>query len=201
MAEVRLMEIFEDFQNACDGYKAVNVDDDDIDECLACFSEAETRFRSIRERIAIWMQSQRKPLVDQEDPEVRPEDSISETKTRSHVSNRSAFSKSSRKSTISEMMVKNAVKKSSLHAEMSMFECQQSIAEEELRLNKRKQKLALEVEMAKLEAEERVCSDLHFQTVGSKMNDSSGSIRRYLPRHKGDGFKPMDRVVDVNPIK
>ena len=35
---------------------------------------------------------------------------------------------------------------------MSMFERQQSIAEEELRLNKRKQKLALEVEMAKLEA-------------------------------------------------
>ena len=95
MAEVRLMEIFEDFQNACDGYKAVNVDDDDIDECLAYFSEAETRFRSIRERIAVWMQSQRKPLVDQEDPEVRSEDSISETKTRSHVSNSSAFSKSS----------------------------------------------------------------------------------------------------------
>ena len=201
MAEVRLMEIFEDFQNACDGYKAVKVDDDDIDECLAYFSEAEKRFRSIRERIAVWMQSQRKPLVDQEDPEVRPEDSISETKTRSHVSNRSAFSKSPRKSTISEMMVKNAVKKASLHAEMSMFERQQSIAEEELRLNKRKQKLALEVEMAKLEAEERVCSDLHFQTVGSKMNGSSGSIRRYLPRHKGDGFKPMDRMVDVNPIK
>ena len=55
MAELRLMEIFEDFQNACDGYKAVNVDDDDIDECLAYFSEAETRFRSIRERTAIWM--------------------------------------------------------------------------------------------------------------------------------------------------
>ena len=81
MAEVRLMKIFEDFQNACDGYKAVNVDDDDIDECLAYFSEAETRFQSIREKTAIWMQSQREPLVDQEDPEVRPEDSISETKT------------------------------------------------------------------------------------------------------------------------
>ena len=99
------------------------------------------------------------------------------------------------------MMVKNAVKKASLHAEMSMFERQQSIAEEELRLNKRKQKLALEVEMAKLEAEERICSDLHLQTVGSKMNGSSGSIRRYLPRHKGNGFKTMDRMVDVNPIK
>ena len=44
MAEVRLMRIFEDFQNACDGYKAVNVDDDDIDEYLAYFNEAETRF-------------------------------------------------------------------------------------------------------------------------------------------------------------
>ena len=68
IVEVRLMKIFEDFQNACDGYKAVNVDDDDIDECLAHFSEAETRFWSTRERIAIWMQCQRKPLVDQEDP-------------------------------------------------------------------------------------------------------------------------------------
>ena len=73
------MKIFENFQNACDGYKAVNVDD----ECLAYFSEAETRVWSTKERTAIWMESQRKPLVDQEDPEVRPEDSISKTKTRS----------------------------------------------------------------------------------------------------------------------
>ena len=68
------------------------------------------------------------------------------------------------------MMVKNAVKKVSLHAKMSMFEHQQSIAEEQLKLNKWKKKLALEVEMAKLGAEERVCSNIHFQTVGSKMN-------------------------------
>ena len=70
-------------------------------------------------------------------------------KTLSHVSHCIAFSTSSRKSTKSEMMVKNAVKKASLHAEMSMLEHQQSIAEEELTLNKRKQNLALEVEMAK----------------------------------------------------
>ena len=129
--------------------------------------------------------------------EVRLEDSISETKIRSHVSYRSAFSKSSRESTICEVMVKNAVKKASLHAEMSMFERQQSIAEEELRLNKQKQKLTLEV----LEAEERVCSDLHFRIVGSKMDGSSGSSRRYLPRNKDHGFKPVNRIVDVNPIK
>ena len=55
--------------------------------------------------------------------------------------------------------------------------------------------------MPKLEAEERVCSDFHFQTVGSKMNGSGGSIRRYSPRNKDDEFKPVNRMVDVNPIK
>ena len=59
----------------------MNVDVDDIDECLAYFSEADIRFWSTRETIAIWLQSQRKPLLDQEDPEVRPKDLISETKT------------------------------------------------------------------------------------------------------------------------
>ena len=33
------------------------------------------------------------------------------------------------------------------------------------------------------------------------MNGSSGSIRRYLPSNKDDGFKPVDRMVNVNPLK
>ena len=61
---------------------------------------------------------------------VDQKDSISKTKTSSQVQNHSAFSKLSRKSSISETVVKNAMRNAFLHAEMSTFERQQSIAEE-----------------------------------------------------------------------
>ena len=57
VAEGRLIETFEDFKMACDRYKAVIVDEDDIEECLAYMHEAETRFIDIKERVSLLIHS------------------------------------------------------------------------------------------------------------------------------------------------
>lgn len=42
-----------DFQSGYEDYKALLVDGDDIEECLAYMHEAETRFISVKERLTL----------------------------------------------------------------------------------------------------------------------------------------------------
>ena len=61
----------------------------------------------------------------------------------------------------------------SLRAEASMLEQHQRIANEELRINQLKEKSALETQLAKLAAEERVC--VEFKTLSGSCCEEEAS--------------------------
>ena len=162
----RLIRVFSSFKEACDRYKDTLVDDIDVEESVAYLHEAESRYLAAKDRITLWLQSNRNPSVEERDrSDVNADDSVSQTNSRS--SRRSSSSHHSKLS-IEAQQFKNAAKLASLRAEASLFKQRQSIANEELRISQMKQKLELETQMAKLKAEGRVCAD--FRT---SLNETS----------------------------
>ena len=108
-------------------------------------------------------------------------------------------SKKSSRSTLQDMMLKYAVTKASLLAEASTLEECQNIAHEELRLSQRKKRLALDMKLAKIEAEEKVYTGFTMATrsqdevygelsrdVGSK--NTCQQIRSGLSKNKNMEF-------------
>ena len=157
----RLIRVFRSFKEACNRYKDTLVDDVEVEESVAYLHEAESRYLADKDRITLWLQSNRNPSVEEINrSNVNADDSASQTNSRP-----SRHSSSSRYSNLSieAQQFKNAAKLSSLRAEASLFTQRQSIANEELRISQMKQKLELETQMAKLEAEGRVCAD--FRTA------------------------------------
>ncbi len=105
----------------------------------------------------MWFESKKKtsPVREEQDPpEICPKDSISQSKP--SFSSLSSHSSHRSKTAIQEKHFSNATKMASLHAEASMLKQHQNIANEELRINKLKEWLALETQLAKLEVEARV---------------------------------------------
>ena len=47
-------EAFEKFKMACDSYRDLLVEDDDLDECGAYFRETESRFITMKDRISFF---------------------------------------------------------------------------------------------------------------------------------------------------
>ena len=176
VAEARLNETFDHFKVACQEYKAVMVDEDDIEECLAYTHEAERRYYDIKERVSLLTQ----PLSTSTEmlkAEISPEDSVSEIISHSCVTSMcSKNSKKSSRSTLQDMMLKNAVTKASLLAEASTFEECQNIAHEELRLSQRKKRLALDMKLAKIEAEEKVYTG--FAMATGSQDEAYGQLPR-----------------------
>eukprot|EP00112_Aurelia_sp_Birch-Aquarium-sp1_P012065 Seg2533.2 transcript_id=Seg2533.2/GoldUCD/mRNA.D3Y31 product="hypothetical protein" protein_id=Seg2533.2/GoldUCD/D3Y31 len=158
---------FIEFGKACGIYRHSLENEDDIEKCMAYFHEAETRFLSMKDRVAFWNDSSKIEIHRNEDEgrKIRPEDSVSQTK--SHSSRRSLSSKSSRSSRMSrlnEIILRNSTRRASLLVEASMMEKHQSLANEEMRLQQLKQKLTLETEIAKVEAEEKACAEFFMST-------------------------------------
>eukprot|EP00112_Aurelia_sp_Birch-Aquarium-sp1_P020586 Seg534.4 transcript_id=Seg534.4/GoldUCD/mRNA.D3Y31 product="hypothetical protein" protein_id=Seg534.4/GoldUCD/D3Y31 len=148
----RLIRVFNSFKEAYDKYEDTLVGDIDVEESTAYVQEAESRYLAAKDRIALWLQS-------------RENSNVEERHARWQIS-------SSRRSKLSieAQQFKNAARLASFRAEASLFKQRQSIANEELRLSQMKQKLELETQMAKLEAEVRVCAD--FRTsVNEVCND------------------------------
>ncbi len=153
--EQNLCAVFDVFRS--ESYKNEVRDKDDIYQCVSYLSEAETRFLCIWERVELRLEEvDRIPPDKPSLPDISPEDSISQIASNSTHS----FSVSSRSSTISRMKtilrerrLVNATRKASLLAEKSFLLRKQSIAYQELKLNHLKEKLHLQTEITKLDAE------------------------------------------------
>ena len=161
------------------------VTEDDIEECMIYFHEAETQFLSMKDRVAFWKESARREVdIKLDDNKIRAEDSVSQTKSRRSM--QSKYSRSSCVCSLDEAMVRISTKRASLLAEASIVESCQSLANEEIRLkyeemrlNQLKRRLELETEIPKVEAEEKACTDLaqstekHFEEKENEMVLSS----------------------------
>ena len=158
--EEKLEAVFIAFQKACDSFKAMLSDEDDIDECCAYFSEGEGRFLSTRQRL--------RTFGDSEMQDIQPHDSVSQTSHSKH-SSISKYSKSSSissvKSALGKKMLQNATRKANLIAEESLLARRQSLAYQEMKLNQLREEFQLHEELTKLEAEEKVMDEI-FKTDG-----------------------------------
>eukprot|EP00794_Sanderia_malayensis_P011497 gene11497-12692_t len=165
--EEKLDEAFCSFGDAWEKHKALLDDDDDVEESESYFHEAKMKYLCSKDRLAMWFESKKKTCSvteEQEPSEIGPKDSISQST--SSCSSRSSRSSRSSKATIEEKHFSNATKMASLRAEALMLKQHQNIANEELRISQLKQRLKLETQLAKLEAEERVCLEFKTMTDG-----------------------------------
>ena len=89
----RMEHTFYEFSKACEIYRHSLRDEDDIEECTAYFDEAETRFLSMKDRVAFWNDSSQMEFRGNqyEGSKIGSEDSVSQTK--SHSSRRSQSSR------------------------------------------------------------------------------------------------------------
>ena len=153
--EEKLEAVFIAFQKACESFKAMLTDEDDIDECCAYFSEGEGRFLSTRQRL--------RHFGDSEMQDIQPHDSVSQTSHSKH-SSISKYSKSSSissvKSALGKKMLQNATRKANLIAEESLLARRQSLAYQEMKLNQLREEIQLHEELTKLEAEEKVMGEI-----------------------------------------
>eukprot|EP00794_Sanderia_malayensis_P000939 gene939-252_t len=81
------------------------------------------------------------------------------------------------KATIEEKHFSNATKRAPLRAETLMLKQHQNIANEELRISQLKQRLNLETQLAKLEAEGRVCLEFKTMTDGPYNGEHGKALR------------------------
>eukprot|EP00112_Aurelia_sp_Birch-Aquarium-sp1_P003845 Seg1433.6 transcript_id=Seg1433.6/GoldUCD/mRNA.D3Y31 product="hypothetical protein" protein_id=Seg1433.6/GoldUCD/D3Y31 len=158
--EEKLDAVFIAFLKACNSFKAIMDDEDDIDECCAYFSEGEGRFLSTMQRL--------RNVGDSEIQDIQPHDSVSQI-SHSKRSNVSKYSKSSSissvKSALGKKMLQNATRKANLIAEESLLARRQSLAYQEIKLNQLREEFQLHEELTKLEAEEKVMDEI-FKTDG-----------------------------------
>ena len=76
----RLIRVFSSFKEACDRYKDTLVDDIDVEESVAYLHEAESRCLAAKDRITLWLQSNRNSRVEERDrSDVNADDSVSQT--------------------------------------------------------------------------------------------------------------------------
>ena len=76
--EERLDESFHNFTEAWERHKNSLDDDDDLEESTAYFHEAKTRFLCSKDRIALWLETKKKPFLERGNaPAIEPKDSIS----------------------------------------------------------------------------------------------------------------------------
>ena len=75
----------------------------------------------------------------------------------------------------------------SLQAEASMLELHQNIANEELRINQLEERLALDTQLAKMEAEERVCLEFKLST-GTHCEGVFDETESHAPSQQLIGF-------------
>ena len=170
--EERLEAVFTKFEQACELFKATLSEEDDIDECCAYFNEAEARFLSAKQRLHA--------IDGSEVHHIQPDDSVSQISVgkASKVSkNSSSSSLSSVKSVLGKKMLHNATRKAALIAEGSLLARKQSLAYQEMKLTQMKEEFKLQEELMKLEAEDKVMSEV-FKSDGQITPQFSIQINR-----------------------
>eukprot|EP00112_Aurelia_sp_Birch-Aquarium-sp1_P012096 Seg2541.3 transcript_id=Seg2541.3/GoldUCD/mRNA.D3Y31 product="hypothetical protein" protein_id=Seg2541.3/GoldUCD/D3Y31 len=182
--EERLDEAFHNFTKAWERHKNSLDDDDDLEESTAYFHEAKTKYLCSKDRIALWLETKKKPLLDRGNPpEIKPKDSISSiSQSKSSFSRRSSSSSRRSKAAIDDKQFEYATKMASLRVEASMLEQHQNIANEELRINQLKERLTLDTQLAKLEAEERVCCEFRTSTGSRCEGEFDETAGSYITR-------------------
>ena len=175
--DLRLNLVHEQFQEACRKYHEIPVDEDDQDESGAYCNDMEKRTSDIRRRIAIWFHS--KELVTFGNLGIEPEDSASQVSEKSgklevKKGSSSTVSKLSRISSIAEARAKDAARRAALLAEASVMEEREILDQQELNLKRRKRKLDLKTELAKLDAKERAYDAM----AGSRIKVQSFDLNR-----------------------
>ena len=166
--ENRMSEAFEEFKKLCDEYSKFLKDEEDIEECLVYFQDAERRFSEVKERITVWCQSRVQSRSEERQP-VESASQVNSEYSRYSSSKQSSRSRRSSKSATEGRRLNNQARLASLQAEVSFLDKRERIASEELRmkseelrLKQMKEKLQLETQMAKISAEEKVFAD--FET-------------------------------------
>ena len=190
--EENLCAVFEVFRRACYSYKDVLHDEADLEACAVYFSELETGWLSIRERVKLRLELDKRIPPDKSNlPSITPEDSISQ-----FASNLSLSSKSSRtssyKAILSEGQLEKATRRASLMAEESLLVRQQGLAYQELKLNQLKEELQLHTEITKLEAEEKACNELSSSCVQTG-NLKSNKVQNFSWLERSRGTSPCLR--------
>ena len=157
--------MFEVFKRACYSYKDVLHDEADLEACAVYFSELETRWLSIRERVKLRLELDKRIPPDKSNlPSITREDSISHFASNSSLSPKSSRT-SSYKAILSERRLEKATRRASLVAEEPLLVRKQSLAYQEFKLNQLKEELQLHTEITKLEAEEKACNELSSSRV------------------------------------
>lgn len=87
----KMEEAFERFKKACDSYRDLLVDVDNLDECAAYFRETESRFIAMKERISLLMESNILRYTQRSFSDVTPEDSVSEVASHKTTRTRSSW--------------------------------------------------------------------------------------------------------------
>eukprot|EP00794_Sanderia_malayensis_P006408 gene6408-7138_t len=159
--ESRMSKAFEEFQRLCDEYSKFLKDEEDMEECLVYFQEGERRFSEVKERITLWCQSRVQSRSEEQHP-VESASQVNSEYSRYSSSKQSSRSRRSSKMATESRRLNNRAQLASLQAEVSFLHQHELIASEELRLNRMKEKLKLETQMAKISAEEKVFTD--FET-------------------------------------
>ena len=128
-------EAFEKFKMACDSYRDLLVEDDDLDECGTYFRETESRFIMMKDKISFFLESNIQRCTQGSFPEVTPEDSVSEVASHKTTRTRSSWTSRERSSNAKLML---ATRKASLLAEESLLAEKYRLEKMELDLNKEK---------------------------------------------------------------
>ena len=135
LIEERLDAAFHTFTEVWEQHRNLLDDDDGFDKAPAYFQEAKTKYLCSKNKVALWLEAKKKPLLERGDPfDIEPKDLlslISKFKSSSSYGSKSSSHRST--SAIVEKHFNNATRMASLRAKASMLEYYQSITSEELK--------------------------------------------------------------------
>ena len=156
--EEKLQTAFATFQKACESFKAMLTEEEDIEECCVYFRDGQERFLSAMQQVHD-VGNLEIPLIQP----IQPNDSASQV-SQSRKSDISKYSKSSSssssKSALEKRMLQNATRKATLVAEERMLARRQSLAYQELKLSQLREEFHLQEELTKLDAEKEVFEEV-----------------------------------------
>jgi hypothetical protein len=164
-----LNKALEKFQATHKAFHDNLCDEDDILESNDYYDAVIERVHDVRDKAL--------QIIDNKEPDIRPEDSVSNvgSKASSKATNMSKLSKRSSSSSVLASRAKASAKKAFLEAQTASLAKRQALEEERLRIQHMTDQLDLETELAKAAAEEQVYleadEDENFPSV-SKVGNS-----------------------------
>ena len=181
LKRAELDEAIKNFNTAHQAYHGQLEDQTEIDDSQELYYDATLLLANDTKRIIDdWMQvGFNQPQGASSQTNLQPEDSVSQNGSRTASKSKARSkpcSRSSRSSSVSCARVAAAAKRASLAAEASMLRKQQALQHEELRLQQRKQQLALETEIAKVKAEECVLAEAEARSSAAGKNKGFRSV-------------------------